>query len=212
MLVAAVAMAGVPSASNSTVAPTFVRLNVNKVGVPDTLGANNTVVITIRDLANNPVIGSNVVIDISACAAADMRLGNNQYNANYIVNCTGKTVGGYTNAAGQVRFTLIGGSTGSTVSPIGIGCGRIYADGVLISSPTVPAYDLNNAGGLGAADVGVLLGDIGAYIAGGSVPAAVRGRSDLDGNASLGAADLGILLAGIGRAVTGTPSTSTLAC
>lgn len=188
ILVAASAMAGVPTAANST-SPAFIRLVGSTASVPDSAGGKFT--ITVRDVALNPVNGSNVVVDFSGCTPVDIRIASNQLNANYTTNCTAHTVGAYTDAAGQVAFTLLGNSFG-TVSHTGLGCARIYADGVLLSSPSVATFDLDGAGGVAIGDLSVWLGDLGA--AGGGY----RARSDYDGSASVAIGDLSVWLGRLG--------------
>ena len=197
MLVAAAAMAGVPSASTST-APGFLRLVGSKLSVPDSITGKIT--ITVRDIALNPVSGSNVVVDFGACTPVDIKIASNQLNANYTTNCTNHTVGAYTNAAGQVAFTLLGSSFTTGVHT-GLSCARIWADGVLLSSPTVATPDMDGAGGVSAGDLSGWLGDLGTGL--------YRARSDYDGNAAVSAGDLSVWLGVLGR---GNSNTSSAAC
>jgi len=207
MLVAAAAMAGVPSASTST-APSVVRLVVAKAGVADSLSGKFTVI--VRDLASNFVIGSNVVVDFSGCTTVDIRLANNQLNPNYTLNCAGKTVAAFTNTSGEVAFTLVGHSLGDgTVPHLGNGCARIYADGVLLSSPTAATYDMNGLSGVGGADNSLYLNDLGAFV---GPPFVLRGRSNFDGNLLISGGDTSIFLAGLGRANILPASVSATAC
>jgi len=201
MLVAAAAMAGLPSASTST-SPAFIRLvSQNSVGVPDAAGGNFT--ITVRDIAANPVIGSNVVVDFSGCTPIDIRIASNQQNANYTTNCATHSVSAFTDVAGQVSFTLIGSSF-VTASHTGLACARIYADGVLLSSPTVATWDLDGGSGTAIGDLGVWLGDLGA---GGPL----RARSDYDTNGAVAIGDLGLWLGRLGAA-GGPFATTYIAC
>lgn len=180
LLVAAAAMAGVPSPGNST-APGFITIVDNSLGVPDTITGGFTVI--VRDLANNPINGSSVVVDLSGCA--DLRLCSNQLNVNYTVNCATKTVRAFTNASGTVKFTVLGGSNNAAPSS-GAGCAKIFADGVLLKSPTVAAPDLDGASGVGANDLSKWISDFGTL--------AYWGRSDYDGSGgpTLGANDLSV--------------------
>jgi hypothetical protein len=195
MLVAVAAMAGIPSAGNST-SPAYLRLAASTAGVPDSISSKITV--TVRDIANNVIANSFVTVDFSNAVTTDIKIGSNQLNANYTVNCANHTVSAYTNAAGQVAFTLLGGSWAAS-SYSGAGAGRIYADGVLLSSPTVAAFDLNGTGGLTAGDLSILLGDIGSHT--------YRARSDVDLSGALSAGDLSTELGAIGRHGSNTSAT-----
>lgn len=185
MLLATAAMAGIPSAANST-APTNIRL-VGYVGTaPDSAAGKFSV--TVRDAGNNPINASNVVVDFSGCV--DNKVSSNQLNANYTLNCPAKTVAAYTNTSGIVAFTLLGGSTGNT-GPFSVAsCSKLFADGVLLSSPTVAIFNLDNAGGVNAGDAAVLASDIGAHV--------YRARTDYDINLTVNAADLAVMATEIG--------------
>jgi len=80
-----------------------------------------------------------------------------------------------------VQFIVLGGGNGSPAATL-LGGGKIFANGTLIASPTVNAYDENGIGGLGAADLSAFLGD---FASGNPY-----GRSDFDCSNALGAADL----------------------
>src|SRR5689334_9305655 len=108
VLVAAAAMANVPCPSCSTV-PGCITLVASAAGVPDSSDGKFCVV--VRDLANNPLNGSSVTIDLSN--APDLHLCSDQLNVNYIINCAAKTVRQFTDVTGTVCFTLLGGSNGS---------------------------------------------------------------------------------------------------
>ena len=190
VLAASAAFAGVPSPGNSTV-PGCVTLVGSSVGVPDSVAGKFCV--TVRDLANNPLNGSSVAIDISG--RADLRFCNNQLNANYIQNCAAGTVRAFTNATGVACFTLLGSSQGPAVT-LG-GGGRIYADGVLIGTPGVSAYDIDGGSGVGANDLSAWLIDFGSGNA--------YGRSDYDCSGGVGANDLSLWLITFG---TGASSQS----
>jgi hypothetical protein len=196
MLVAVVAMAGVPSPANS-VSPAFIRMVGSKLGVPDSVGGKFT--ITVRDLSNNPLLGSNVTVDLSGCTV-DLKIASDQLNVNHTTNCTGKTVSGYTNAAGLVAFTVLGNSF-TSATHTGLACARIYADGVLLSSPSVAAFDLDGASGVAVGDLAQWLGDLGAGV--------YRGRADYDGSASVAVGDLAQWL---GRLGSGASTTTGAVC
>lgn len=196
LLVAAAAMANVPCPSCSTV-PGCISLVGSAAGIPDSLTGKFCVV--VRDLANNPLNGSSVTIDLSN--AGDLHLCSDQLNVNYIINCAAKTVRQFTDVTGTVCFTLLGGSNGSGNATSLGGGGRIFADGVLIGSPGVSAFDLDGASGVGANDLSAFLTDLGSGSA--------FERSDYDCSNSVGANDLSILLTVLGNGASSTSCTGT---
>src|SRR5262249_966753 len=109
LLIASVAMAGVPSAGNSTV-PGCIKLVGSKTGGPAPAG---TFSVVVRDLANNPLNGASVVVDLSNCP--DLRICNDQLDAGALVNCAAKTTRKFTDVTGTVTFTVLGGSKGPGV-------------------------------------------------------------------------------------------------
>jgi hypothetical protein len=147
LFVASASFAGVPSPGNSTV-PGCVPVVGSLLGTVDPAGA---ITITVRDLANNPLNGASVVLDFSG--TADVAICSDQLDAGALVNCAAKTTRKFTNALGQVSFTVIGGSNGSGNASSLMNAGRIYANGVPIGSPTVSAYDLDGANGVAINDL-----------------------------------------------------------
>jgi hypothetical protein len=178
MLIASAAMAGVPSAANSTT-PSCITLVGSLAGAPDAAG---TFTVIVRDLANNPLNGASVVIDVSNCL--DIAICDDQLDANATVNCGAKTTRKFTNALGSVTFIVLGGSNGGGNASTLLNGGRIFANGTLIQSPTVSAFDLDNAGGVGANDLSAWFGDFGS--------AQNYGRSDYDCSGTIGANDLSL--------------------
>jgi hypothetical protein len=184
LLLAPPAGADLPPVGNST-SPAFIHVVGSAAGVPDTVSGK--FIVTLRDIANNPVANAFVHVDFSGCA--DIRIASNQLNPNYVVNCTNHTVGTFTNTEGIAALTVLGNSWfAGTYS--GLVCARIYADGVLLSSPTVSTYDLDGAGGVTAGDLSAWLGDLGSGV--------YRGRSDYDGNGVVSAGDLSLWLVALG--------------
>src|SRR5262245_8191930 len=131
MLIASAAMAGVPSAANSTT-PSCISLVGSLGGVPDAAGTFN---IIVRDLANNPLNGASVVIDLSGCL--DLAICDDQLDANAVVNCGAKTTRKFTDALGSVTFIVLGGSNGGGNASTLLNGGKIFANGTLIQTPTV---------------------------------------------------------------------------
>jgi len=185
LLVASAAMAGVPSATNSTT-PTCVTLVGSLSGVPDSPAGQFTVI--VRDLANNPLNGASVVVDFSGCL--DIAICDDQLDANALVNCGAKTTRKFTDALGSVSFTILGGSNGAGNASTLLGGGKIFANGTLIQTPTVAAYDLDGSSGVGANDLSAWLTDFGS--------GQPYGRSDYDCSGGIGANDLSFWLTEFG--------------
>ena len=177
----AVAMADNCSCPNST-SPQCISLVGAYGGVAARAVGEFTVV--IRDLANDPLPGAVVVIDLST--APDLRLCADQLDPAATVDCARKTVSKLTGADGSVRFTVLGSSNGAGNASTLLNGGRIYANGTLIQSPTVSAYDLDGAAGVGANDLSAWLGDFGS--------GQPFGRSDYDCSGNIGANDLSLWL------------------
>jgi len=197
MLVAVAAMAGVPSPGNSTY-PSFIRVVGSAAGVSDSTAGKFTVI--VRDVANNTIAGSFVTVDFSGCP--DIKISNPQLNTNYTTNCANHTVSAYTSAAapaGSVGFTILGNSFNAGTYE-GLGCAKIYADGVLLTSATVAAFDLDATGGVTALDISVFLADLGTHV--------YRGRADYDANSAVSALDLSVLLAELGTHKSGVTLTA----
>jgi len=188
MLVAASAFAGVPSPGNSDLpAPAFFTVVGHATGVPDALG---TFSIVIRDLANNPINSSSVVLDFSA--ASDLVPASDQLDGGAsTVNCVAKTVRKFTDVTGTVTFTVVGASNNAGASAgAGLDGVKVYADGVLIGTLTAAVFDQDGLSGAGANDLAVWLSDAGSL--------GYFGRSDYDYSGDLGANDLSVWLTAAG--------------
>ncbi len=170
---------------NSTVPPCITLVGSDGV----TASATGAFVVIIRDLANNPVPGVRVSVDLSS--ATDLHFCADQLDPGLILDCPTNTVSALTDATGTARFTLLGGGNGSVGTGSLGNAGRIYADGFLIGSPTVSAYDLDGSAGVGANDLSLWLSDFGT--------GEPYGRSDYDCGGGLGGNDLSFWLSAYGR-------------
>jgi hypothetical protein len=171
------ARADVPSASTSTT-PAIIRLVESVAGVPDADAGRFSVV--VRKLSGQTVAFADVVVDFSDCH--DVVVCADQLDPNSTMLCSSKAVRKFTGPDGGVTFTIVGGSTGAgNASSIG-GAARIYADGVLLRTPSAAAYDLDGQLGVAAGDLSTWLGDFAS-----TQPWA---RSDYDGDGSVGGGDL----------------------
>jgi hypothetical protein len=180
LVTASAAFASVPSPANS-VTPGCVRLvGQNGSAVPDPAG---TFTVTVRDLANLPINNSLVVVDFSS--ASGLTLCSTGAPAGITIDCGTQTVRGFTGAGGTISFTIRGhanNSGGNQPPYASYSDGKIFADGVLLGSPSVSAID-HDANGMGPADLSAWLGDF----FGGNNPS----RSDYDCTGSpLGPSDL----------------------
>lgn len=174
-LAPAPASATFPPIPNATV-PACISLVGSDGNVASPRGAFSVVV---RDLANNPMPGVTVRVDLSG--ATDLRLCAQQLASGLVIDCVGNAASAVTDANGVARFTLLGGSTAGPATTLQNN-GRVYADGVHIGSPTVSVYDLDGISGVGANDLSLWLSDF--------VTGQPHGRSDFDCSGSIGANDL----------------------
>ena len=152
VLVASAAMASVPSPANSTV-PTCINLVGTNGTSADPAGAFT---VTVKDLANVPINNSLVVLDLSACSG--LQICTNQ--PGFTTDCATQTLRGFTGAGGTITFNVIGhANTLCDAAPRNAyNCAKVYADGVLLGSPSAHAFDLNG-GGVAPADLSAWLCD-----------------------------------------------------
>src|SRR5882672_10668538 len=139
LFAASAAMASVPSPANST-CPTCFALVGSNGGVIDPIGE---FCVTVRDLANFPINNSLVVVDLSDCSG--LVLCNNN-ESGFVVDCATQTVRGFTGPGGVICFRIKGyanNSGGNSLPKNPANCAKIYADGVLLCSPSVACYDMD---------------------------------------------------------------------
>jgi hypothetical protein len=177
---------GEPCGCSNSTAPSCITLVGSLAGTPAASFGQFTVV--VRDLANNPLAGAMVTIDVSG--AIDLAICSDQHDPGAIVNCAYGTVSKRTAADGSVSFTMLGHSNGSGNANSLLSAGKIFANGNLIQSPTVSAYDLDGSGGVGANDLSAWLVD---FSTGNPY-----GRSDYDCSGGLGANDQSFWLQAFG--------------
>jgi hypothetical protein len=170
------ASSGVPSPANSTHDPCFVVCPLGDI----------TYHVTVRDIANNPVAGSTVVLDFSQCVFVHCQ----NPGPGIVVNDALHTMTAITNAAGVASFPLKMGGCCPAV--------RIVADGVVLAtvSMTSPDQDANLT--VNGADASILTGLM-------SMPYNVCGDLNCDG--LVGATDLSALIAHNGHACSGVVPT-----
>jgi hypothetical protein len=139
------AAAGVPSPANSI-------LPSRLLTAPGGSILNS---IQVRDIANNPIIGSMVVIDYNNCPEFTVCPFNPALDG-YVLDLPSKTIRTPTvGAAGVANFSL---RAGGVCSNNGI---RIFADGVLLGSIYAASFDQNGDLSVDAADVAAVHAKIG---------------------------------------------------
>src|SRR5262249_5117274 len=152
----------VPDIAHSTVAPCFATCPAGDLAFS----------VVVRDFANNPIAGSSVVLDFSACPAVN--LCSNQEPGTFVGSNRAQRA---TDSTGTAVFRLRAGGLcpGSSV--------QIFADGVFLASRSVASADQNG-------DLAVTLTDesIASPKVGGHDPGA-----DLDCDGNVTANDMSII-------------------
>jgi hypothetical protein len=165
------APAGVPSPANSTIPACLAT----------TPGGNIVSTIIVRDIANNPVANSLVVIDYSLCAGFAPCTQDGPGDG-YIVDTINKMIRMPSGLNGQAPFSLRagGGCSGNGI--------RIFADGVLLGSIHAASADQDGDLAVGAADIAAVHAKIGTADLSG----------DIDCNGAVDATDEGIVTGYVG--------------
>lgn len=175
-------------------APCIRLVNVDAGGVPSAAGAFT---VFVRDLANQPVPFSQVQLEFDACMAPhDVFVQAVQPQAGVTLDCAMHVVRLTADEHGQATFHVVGGSRnllGGAPSALP-SCVRIRADGVILGTVSVAAFDQNGTGGLTPADIGSALADL--------LSGLNPRRSDFDCNTLVSPADLGLLVSQLLRGTT----------
>jgi hypothetical protein len=164
LLVAEAAMAGVPSAGNSTV-PANLRLGVYSTfpgpGLAPTSGAPNGIfsfTVSVKDGGGFAVQFTPVTIDFNACH--NLYLAQDQPAAGVTIDCINHRVFATTNNLGVASFNIVGASNNGngatqpsspTTTPL---CASVSASSQHLGDMEVITVDMDNLGGVTSADLG----------------------------------------------------------
>jgi len=175
--------------AQSTV-PQHINLVALKGGVVDPVGEFT---IVVRDLANNPVVGANVDIDFGQCTP-DIRIGSSQPYPGLTTSCDGPVghVRAITDALGIARFRIVGAASNPTGHAPGAStaCARVTADGILLGTMSVGAFDQDGSSGVNPTDASICFSDSLDFFMNGSYV----GRSDYNNSGTINPVDISILL------------------
>ena len=164
-----------------------------------------TVRFRILDGSNQPIPGSTVDLLFGNCTFFELRIATTQSFAGMTWDCSSKTARAVTNANGDAFFCLRGAALAGPGNPLGMinPCVAIRADGVLLGTSRLAAYDLDGKNGVNAADQSLFMSTL---FAG---PPGYRSRADYNGDGLVNTADLarllGVLLAGQSATSAGVP-------
>lgn len=122
------ARAAIPSPINSTVPACLALCPLGDLPIT----------VVVRDIANNPVAGSAVVLDFSQCPGAHI-CEPWQYDP-YTVNLSARTILATTDASGAITIPAHVGGVGAA------GSVRLYADGVLLHAYALASPDQDGSG------------------------------------------------------------------
>jgi hypothetical protein len=206
LLLSGLAWAGVPYAPNCYVPAGFTLVGQAN-GEPDELGAFYVIV---RDADNHAVANAIVTVELADCLARGFQLCRHnpgpvccpappnwpppdESESVQRTDCDGGAVTAQACEIGQVILAIIGGAVASSAPhpEAGGACARILANGQLLATVPVAAFDLNSTGGVNAADLSVFMGDLfGAF----------HPRSDYNYSGTVTPADLAKLLRVMERA------------
>lgn len=96
--------------------------------------------VVVRDLAANPIAGSTVVLDFSACPGAFLCHQPGGTPPPYVLDPTARTIRAVTGAGGSVTIPAHVGGTGPP------GSVHVFADGVLLKNYALASPDQNGNG------------------------------------------------------------------
>lgn len=101
------------------------------------------------DLIGNPIANADIVLDFSQCT--DVAFALDQRDPRLTIICPMRSVRAATDAAGYASFTLLGAGNGGP--PSGRRALYVFANGVIVGSASVGAFDRDGVGGLTPVDL-----------------------------------------------------------
>jgi hypothetical protein len=174
---------------------------------PAGVDARGEAVVIVRDCGNNPTANATVELQFGACCSgpvSDLRFPPAQsFPGMAWVLEPDAVASAITNEQGRAVFRIVGGAASSPGNPPGLttACATVRADGMVLGTLRVGAYDLNSSGGVNAADQSLLLSTLFAS------PNGYRTRADYNGDGLINSADLAKILSvqfGAGSLTSGT--------
>jgi hypothetical protein len=169
----------VPSPVTSTT-PSTIRLVGSHGGAADEAG---TYTVTVRNIAMDVAQNASVVLDFSEAAdAGAIRLSMHQQPGTTI-DCATHTVRLQSGPDGVASFRVIGAARnrGATPAPATLHV-KVYADGVLLGTPILAAFDEDSEQGVAPNDMSAWAGDL--------FSSSYWSRSDFNGDGVLNGLDL----------------------
>jgi len=169
----------VPSYITSTVPP-VIRLVGSHGGAADDAG---TFTVVVRDITTSPYWNSSVVLDFSEAASSGaIRLSTHQ-QPGVTIDCAWHSVRMTTGPDGVASFRVIGAARnrGATPAPATLHV-KVYADGVLLGTPILAAFDEDSEQGVAPNDLCAWAGDL--------FSSSYWSRSDFNGDGVLNGLDL----------------------
>ena len=183
LLTAPPALADVPSATTSTVPDLLTLVAHDGSGAGD---QSQPFTVVVRKLSGQTMAGADVVFVFDRCT--DLKFCTDQGDPNVAVSCAYHNLRAFTGAGGAVTFHVTGGAVNEGAAPGPTGPAMdVYADGVLLKTVRVAAFDQIGLDGMDGKDLSAWLAD---YFSG--QPYA---RSDYDGDGVLSGTDFSLFLA-----------------
>lgn len=184
-------------ASPPTVANSSLPAGIQLVGMsPAGADPKGDALVIVRDAGNQPTPNAYVEILFGPCCSApapDLRFAPTQPfpGMGWSFTPGGPIASIVTDQHGHALFRIVGGAAAIPGNNPGLAtaCATVRADGFVLGTLRVGAYDLNSSGGVNAADQSLFLATLFAS------PAGYRARADYNGDGLVNSADLAKILA-----------------
>lgn len=190
LLLGGTAMAGPPNPHNSTKPAHFIAVGYT-APLPPGADPYGRVTYIIRDDLNSVQSGNRVELRFGNCTDLLVSKVATEMQGNVTVNCATNAVFGTTDGLGELTFAVVARGNGTGPPRANRDCVEVFVgEGGSFqqwANVSVATADRDGAGGVGAADFGLLISDF--------VLNPSAGRSDLDDSGGVGAGDFGIMTA-----------------